>query len=230
MTISFYPPWEWIILSISIVIFTLGYQIAFQERLQILFYYLILIYLGDFCWLFLILTQLNDYSLEIKGLFLLSGIMIFGIFFPLFWVMQTIKRAGQTYKVKTIYDLAQFSLTAPKLSKILSFLIWVISPIPPSPGFLMRWVWANSIFVAHPYVGILSFWTSVLISLPCCRLFSQIWFNNTLMLNPKGPRWYFDKNITKVQFSLLYMSTILGIILCMQPSLVWFWFFNEIHS
>jgi hypothetical protein len=222
MTINFYPPWEWVILSISIITFTIGYQIAFQEKLHYIFYYILLIYLGDFCWLFLILTQLNDYSLEIKGLFVLSTIIIFGIFSPLFWSLLTIKRTGQTYKVNTIYDLGQFNITAPRLSKILSFLIWIVSPIPPSPGFLMRWVWANSIFAAHPYVGILSFWTSVLISIPCLRIFAQIWMNKTLMLHKKGPRWYFDKNIKKIQFFLLYISTVLGIILCIQPSLVWF--------
>ena len=152
----------------------------------------------------------------------LTTIIIFGIFFPLFWSLLTIKRTGQTYKVNTIYDLGQFNLTAPQLSKILSFLIWIVSPIPPSPGFLMRWVWANSIFAAHPYVGILSFWTSVLISIPCFRIFGQIWMNKTLMPHKRGPRWYFDKNIKKIQFFLLCVSTILGIILCIQPSLVWF--------
>lgn len=222
MSTNFYPYWEWFLLSISIITFTIGYQIAFQEKLHFIFYYLLIVYCGDFCWLILILTQLNDFSLEIKGLFLLSSIIIFGIFCPLFWSLLTIKRDGQTYKVKTIYDLAQFGLTAPKLSKILSFLLWVVSPIPPSPGFLMRWLWANSVFGGHPYVGILSFWTSVLISLPYFKIFSQIWLNETVMLNPKGPRWYFDKNIKTIQFILLYISVVFGSILCLQPSLVWF--------
>jgi len=222
MILQLYPIWENILLLISLIIFTLGYQIAFQEKVQKIFYFLVWIYVGDFCWLFLILTQINDYSLEIKGLFLLSITLVLGIFIPLSWALLTIKRTGHTYKVKTIYDFAQFSVTAPQLSKILSFLIWVVSPIPPSPGFLMRWMWANTVFSAHPYVGILSFWTSVLAAIPCFRILSQIWLNETLMLNPKGPRWFFDKNIEKIQFFLLYVSTFLGGILCLQPSLVWF--------
>lgn len=219
-----YPPGEWLTLLISTITFSIGYRAFLQEKLRIILNYAVILYLGDFCWLVLIIPQPNEYSLQIKGLFLLSTVIVIGMFIPMFWALLSLKRNGRTYKVDTIYDLAQLGLTAPHYAKLLSISIWVVSYLPPSPGFLMRWIWAQSLFEAHPYVGVLSFWSSAFISYPYARMLSQMWYNKNVMLNPKGPRWFFDKrmNLTLLQISLLHLSAFFGVILTLQPSLVWY--------
>ena len=63
---------------------------------------------------------------------------------------------------------------------------------------------------------------SIIITIPYIRIINQMIFNKTLMHNPKGPRWYFDKILSNQQLFILAISTALCVLFSLNPSVLWY--------
>lgn len=206
-----------LLLGLFILIGIMG---SFQENLRKLLTYTLVGQLAYISVMISHIVTLSEPELLKTGCFyLIINIMTY---FTFFFSVLYMRRGGDTYKVKSIYDLSQLWVTDKKIAFCLLILLAVISGIPFFPGFMCKWFFVEELFSFHKYLGILSFFMSVFTSLPYIRIINQMILNKNLMYNPKGPRWYFDKIQSKYQLALLAITTFLVILFTLNPSILWY--------
>jgi len=205
------------ILSLFLLIGIIG---SFQENLRKLLTYTIIGQLTYLSVVVLYTTTLKEPEfLRITFFYIILNSLAYLAFFISVLYM---KRGGDTYKVKSIYDLAQLWITDRKIAMSFLILLILISGIPFFPGFMCKWFFVEEIFFFNKYLGIMSFFMSAFTSIPYFRIINQMVFNKNLMYNPKGPRWFFDKILNKYQLIFLGIITFLCILFILNPSILWY--------
>lgn len=212
------------ILNLFLIIGIIG---SFQENLKKLLVYTIIGQLAYISVVVLYTTTLKEPEFFRINFFyiILNSLTYLAFFFSILYM----KRGGNTYKVKSIYDLAQLWITDRKIAMCFLILLLLISGIPFFPGFMCKWFFVEEIFFFNKYLGIMSFFMSVFSSIPYFRIINQMIFNKNLMYNPKGPRWFFDKILNKYQLIFLIISTFLCTLFTLNPSILWYLSHNLTH-
>lgn len=206
-----------LVLSLLLIIGIVG---SFQENLRKLLIYTII---GQLTYISVVVfhtaTLKEPEFLRISFFYIFLNTLAYLAFFISVLYM---KRGGDTYKVKSIYDLAQLWITDRKIAISFLILLIIISGVPFFPGFMCKWFFVEEIFFFNKYLGILSFFMSAFNSIPYFRIINQMIFNKNLMYNPKGPRWFFDKVLSKYQLIFLVMTTLLCSLLTLNSSILWY--------
>lgn len=202
---------------------------SIQENLKKVLFYSVLgqctyLILGIF---YIIIGIIDFEFLMIHFFFLFFNINVYISFFSSVLYM---KRGGNSYKVKSIYDLAQLWISDRKITINFLILLLNISGIPFLPGFLCKWFFIEEIFFFQKYLGLISFFIAILMSFPYLRIMNQMVFNKNLMSNPKGPRWYFDKLLNKYQVLLLGITIFISILTMINPSMLWYFSYYFIYK
>lgn len=207
---------------LSFTCFFIGIFTCFQEELKKLLLYSTV---GHFGYFFLFLYQIilwdnvpQECVETIFFYFLITSFLLFGFF----TTVLSMRRTGNTYPVKSIYDLAQLWLIDKVVAICCLILLMGLASVPFFPGFLCRWFFVQSAFLFNPYLGILSLYTSIFTSYSYVRMMHQIFFNQNLMFNEKSPRWYFDQLLTPGYRVFLILCTSLFLFFTFNPSFIWF--------
>lgn len=210
-----------IIITFSGCFFLIGMFSCIQEDLKQLLLYTIIGhsgYLVIIAYNLIILDPIPDELLNILFfyLFIMSNTII-----GFFYSTLSMKRSGSTYQVKSIYDLAQLWLINKKITSYLILLLLCLSGFPFLPGFLCKWFLIEESFRFNKYVGILSFFMCIFSAYPYIRIINNMILNKNLMLNKKGPRWYFDTLLhTKARITLI-ISAFFTFVITIKPSIIW---------
>jgi NADH:ubiquinone oxidoreductase subunit 2 (subunit N) len=208
-----------IFLSILLLVSALS---SIEENLKKLLFYSLMGQLSYLMVVIFYITTIEKLEFEfiiINFFYIFFNIILYSSFFLSVLYM---KRGGNSYKVKSIYDLAQLWITDRKTT--ISFLILLvnISGIPFLPGFLCKWFFVEEIFFFHKYLGLVSFFISIFMSFPYLRIINQMLFNKNLMSNPKGPRWFFDRLLNRYQIAFLGLVTFFCVVVTINPSILWY--------
>ena len=123
-----------LVLSLLLIIGIVG---SFQENLRKLLIYTII---GQLTYISVVVfhtaTLKEPEFLRISFFYIFLNTLAYLAFFISVLYM---KRGGDTYKVKSIYDLAQLWITDRKIAISFLILLIIISGVPFFPGFMCKW-------------------------------------------------------------------------------------------
>jgi NADH:ubiquinone oxidoreductase subunit 2 (subunit N) len=193
-----------------------------QENLKQLLLYTIIGHLGYLSIMVYNTIAFHPVYHELLHILFFYIIFMTNVTVGFFYCALSMKRSGGTYQVKSIYDFTQLWLTNKKIT--LSFLVLLtgLSGLPFFPGFMCRWFLIEETFLFNKLLGLVSFFMCFFSAYPYIRIMINLVFNKNLMLNQKGPRWYFDTLLDTPRKMVLGGTAFLCAIMIIDPSIVWF--------
>lgn len=211
-----------IIIILSSFFLIMGMFSCIQENLkQLLIYTLI----GHCAYLIIIIYNIviyNPVSHEQLNILFFYLFFMTNVTIGFFYCTLSMKRSGSTYQVKSIYDLAQLWLINKKTTFYFFMLLFGLSGFPLFPGFLCKWFFIEEIYQFNKLLGILSLFMCLFSTYPYIRIMNHMVLNKNLMLNKKGPRWYFDTLLHTPGRIVLITTAFLAIITTIKPSIIWY--------
>jgi NADH:ubiquinone oxidoreductase subunit 2 (subunit N) len=219
-------------MSLLLSIFFSGFFIilsiilSIQENLKKLFIFTGILHISSFFLFFIYCILFRPIDSELIDLIAFYFFFLVGTLFGFFGIVLSMKRSGKKYPVKSIYDLAQLWLINRELTSYLVLLLASISGLPFFSGFLYRWFLIQEVYHIHRLFGIISILICLFVSYPYLRIITQMIFNNSLLLNDRGPRWYFDQLLDRRRRKILNISVILFVLINFKISLVWYFSFT----
>lgn len=212
---------EYFFLFCAVFCLLLGCATCLQEDLRKLFFYSMIGHAGYF---FLFLAQAVGPGATYEAV---SALLFYVCFISFssgsfFFFVGRMKRSGNTYPIRSIYDFAQLWLIDKVLASCCLIFLMGLASIPFFPGFLCRWFFVQCAFHIHPVLGLVSFFTCLCSSYPYLRIMHQILLNQNLMLNEKGPRWYFDQLLSAHYRRLFFVCTLFFIFFSFRSSVIWY--------
>lgn len=210
-----------IVIIISGCLFILGILSCIQEDLKQLLLYTVAGHCGYLVIMIYNIITLNPMPSELFNILLFYLLFTGNIIIGFFYSTLSMKRSGSTYQVKSIYDLAQLWLINKKTTLSLLLLLLCLSGVPFFPGFICKWFLVEESFRFNKYLGFLSFFMCLFSSYPYLRIINNMLMNKNLMLNKKGPRWYFDTLINNTTRITLNITTFLAFVTTIKPSMLW---------
>lgn len=215
-----------IIITISTCFLIIGIFSCIQENLkQLLIHTLI----GHCAYILIIVYNIfiyNPISHELINILFFYIFFITNVTIGFFYCTLSMKRSGSTYQVKSIYDLAQLWLINKKTTFYFFMLLFGLSGFPLFPGFLCKWFFIEEFYQFNKLLGILSFFMCLFSAYPYIRIMNHMILNKNLMLNKKGPRWYFDTLLHTPGRIVLITTAFLSIIITVKPSIIWYFIKN----
>ncbi len=211
-----------IFLVITGCLLVVGLFSCIQENLKQLLFYTIIGHLGYLSAVTYNIITFHPVSHELLHILFFYVIFMANVTIGFFYCALSMKRSGGTYQVKSIYDLGQLWRTNKKTA--LSFLILLsgLSGLPFFSGFMCKWFFVEEIFLFNKLLGVLSFFMCVFSAYPYIRIMNNLIFNKNLMLNKKGPRWFFDTLLNTPQMIILGSTAFLCVIMTIHSSMLWF--------
>lgn len=210
-----------IIITLSGCFFLIGIFSCIQEDLRQLLLYTFIGHCGYLIIMAYNLIILDPIPNELLNILFFYSSIMGSVTIGFFYCTLSMKRSGSTYQVKSIYDLAQMWLINKKTTSYLILLLLCLSGFPFLPGFLCKWFLIEESFLFNKYLGILSFFMCIFSAYPYIRIINNMILNKNLMLNKKGPRWYFDTLLhTKARMTLT-ITAFFTFIVTIKPSTMW---------